>query len=242
METNLSPIIKAISEVNDNIWLGDLEKAIEVAEKNLHETAKIANNAIEASRKTKKILKENRQLAHQSNKQAIEDRFWVAEHVAKTIKDQNIDSRLNLYGVLLNQLSDLKDSLNYLISAKSQTTLDIKKEKQSKNNLEILQGQDYRYSIQRYPNRWDIRILLEKSSTTLIDRDKLRALLSNQGYSAVERYTKELVTNLDLFSQEMFAQVLMQDNQISISMVIGENLIIKEKVDEIVKNIISVIS
>jgi hypothetical protein len=242
MKNDFTLILRAISEVNDNIWLGDLKKAIDVADKNIVMSKDIAGHPVEISKKTRQILKEKRRQAQNVDMENGRNRrLWVAGQVAKSIKEQNIDMRLSICGVLLNQLSDLRDSLRYLINAKSQIKLDELKEENLKNKIEMIEREGYRYSIQRYSNRWDIRTLLDESYSH-IDSVKLREQLSSYDFSVFQRYKEKLPVNLELFSRDMYVQVIFQDTHVSMNIFAVENLETKEKIDVILKAIVNAVA
>jgi len=239
MEYDFVSVIRAINEVNENIWLGDLKKAVEIADSNL-KVVKIETAEPErADAKLSRILKQKRKEAKQ--KDVKNRRLWVAEQLSKTAEKIEIDMVENLFWVLYSSLSDLREAIAYLVESSSQTTMETFADRSAEDEPQLQTADRYRYIVQRLPDRWETRAILNDVPSQW-DVARLRSALSDYGLSVAEiskgRYSKVF----ELYSRDMYAQVLSQDNQVEILVYTPETPDAKQRVYKIVEVVLRVLS
>jgi len=237
MEYNFASVIGALNEVNDNIWLGDLRKAVEIAELSLEKAKKDETfSAQETANKVKSILKQVRKDAREKN--AINRRLWVAEQVSLAVKEGQINPVENLYGVLLRNLSDLKEAIDFLIKIKSQTTLINYREEKTEDSFEVQKAEGYRYIVQRHPQNWDVRAILDRSPSKWYIEELKKSLFSF-GFQISELYDDKSSRTFELYSNDMYAQVLSHENRVEMTIFTIETQESRQKIGKILETILA---
>jgi hypothetical protein len=211
MGQSLHPLLKAINEVNDNLWLGDYERAIEIATVGLSEKKEFVG-AISSASKAKKLLKDKRKEGRQKEKGTTR-RLWVATEVANAIEKERLDPVQNITGVLFDQLSDIKDMLVFFAEAESHEKYDNIDETAKKR--EISYGKGYRFSIQRIANKWDVRALLDKPYSQ--EKESKRLDFGQNNYSVSEKHYAKSGTYFDMFSNDSYCQLTINGNQVTLT-------------------------
>ena len=214
MEYDLSLIIKAINEVNDNIWLGDFEKAKQIAVSNLKRISpQLEISAFqEIADELRRTIREIRKTARETGVE--KKRLWVAEQVAKDIVEKEVEPLENIYGVLAIHLSSLKDAVSHLLALSNQSTLERLAERGFEK--ESLQRKErYRYAIRRLPDRWEVRAILDTPAVSW-DLVKLGDRFSNFNVSLEEALQDRASRTFELYSRDMYIQVIGQENRVEI--------------------------
>lgn len=239
MEYDLAFVIRAINEVNDNIWLGDYKKAIEIADLNLDAAKKL--EFVEFEKTANEMRRTIQQVRKEAKQKKIKNRrFWVAERVSKTIEEKQLDPVKNLFGALLIHLSDLREAIVYLMETKSQTTMESYPDKISEEDDSLQKTDRYRYAVQRLPDRWEVRAILGRSASQW-DLGKLGEELSNYGFSIEEVFKERPSRTFELYSQNMYAQVLGQENEAEISIYTSGTLDARQRVRKIVETVLRIL-
>jgi hypothetical protein len=208
MDYDFAQAIWAIHEVEKNIWLGDMREAKRIADSAIEEVEAKKIKAPQATaNRVREILKQKRKDA--KGKTAFYKRQWVADQVLKTLRKAEINMTDNLYGVLLNYLSDLRDSITYLIKTMSQTTLP--NEEKPERKIQVYQGDGYRYTIHHFPEKTEVRAILDKLPKLNIVMMKTE--LSNFGYALENLFEAKFSKAFMLYSEKMYVQVLSQEKQ-----------------------------
>jgi len=238
MEHDLSFIIMAINEVNNSIWLGDFKKAAEIAGLNLDIISKLEIS--ELQRVAIDLRKIIRQIRKDAKEMKIENRrLWVAEQVSKEIEKKELNPIKNIFGVLVIHLFNLRETIGYLMEAKSQATLENFSDKSSEEERFLQETNRYRYAIRRLPDKWEVRAILDKTAS-LWDLGKLREELSNYGFWMEEISKGRPSRTFELYSQNMYVQVLGQENQVEIS-IYTPAADAKQRVNKIVETILKIL-
>lgn len=237
MEYNLEPVIKAINEVNDNIWLGDFKKAREIANSNLKTIRKQLriSELQETATKLKAILQEIRKTAREE--EVEKRRLWVAEEIFKIMKEKELNPIENFYGVLTMHLADLMETVGYLIEAKSQATLEGLPEKGLEEDRFLRITETYRYAIQRLPDRWEVRAILDTPASSW-NLKSLKDQLSEHRVLVEETAKTRLSKTFQLYSQDMYVQAVGLGNQAEFSLYTPATADAKRKVRKIIEIII----
>lgn len=240
MEQDLAFLIRAINEVKENIWLGDYHKAIETADANMDIAKRFEFIECEnTSNEIRQILRHFRKEAKQKNLK--NRRFWVAEKVSKTIEERKLDSQKNLFGSLLIYLSDLREAMAYLSEIKSQTTMERYADKIPQEGDSLQRTDHYRYSIQRFPDRWEVRSILDMGVLQW-NLEKLREELSDYAFSIEEIPKERPSRTFELYSREMYVQVVGQDNQVEITIYTPDTPDARQRIHKIIETILKTIS
>jgi hypothetical protein len=215
MEKDPAFLIRAINEVKESIWLGDYAKAIETADSNLDVAKRFEFIEFEnTANEVRQILRQFRKEAKQKNMK--NRRFWVAEQVSKSIEEKKLDSQKNLFGSLLIYLYDLREAIAYLSEIKSQTTMETYADKTQQEDDSLQRTDRCRYSIKRFPERWEVRSILDKDVLQW-NTEILRKELPDFVFSIEEAPKERRSTTFEIYSREMYAQVVGQDNQVEMS-------------------------
>jgi len=238
LEHDLSFIITAINDVNNSIWLGDFKKAVEIANLNLEIVSKLGIPELQrVAIDLRKIIRQIRKDAKE--KKTENRRLWVAEQVSKEIEKKELNPIKNIFGVLVIHLFNLRETIGYLMEAKSQATLENFSDKSSEEERFLQETNRYRYAIQRLPDKWEVRAILDKTAS-LWDLGKLREELSNYGFWMEEISKGRPSRTFELYSQNMYVQVLGQENQVEIS-IYTPAADAKQRVNKIVETILKIL-
>jgi hypothetical protein len=216
MEYDVGALIRVINEVNDNIWLGDFDKAKEIIGLSLEEISKhtdtqrsmnFSYNLRKAIRDAKKDAKERR----------IEDGdIWVTKKISERIELEGLDLIDNIVGVLFIRLSRLREMLDYIIKSKTQMTLDNIKETDNDQGEAIQRRDKYRFAVRRFLDRWEVRAILENHIQRW-DLKELKSQFKDFGLFVEQLPEGEQTRTFEVYSQNMYAEILVQDNQIEFS-------------------------
>jgi len=236
MEYDLAFVMSAINEVNESVWLGDYKKAIETADINLETAKRLELIGFE------KTANEIRGIIKQVRKEAKQEkiknrRLWVAGKVSKTIEEKQLDPVKNLFGAMLIHLRDLREAIAYLLESKSQTTMESYGDKIPQEGDSLQRTDRYRYSIQRFPDRWEVRAILD-IGVLQWNVGKLREELPGYGFSIEEVLKERPSRTFELYSQEMYAQIIGQDNQVGISIYTPDTPDARQRVRKIIETIL----
>lgn len=238
MEYDLGHAIKAINEIRDNIWLGDLKAAKEIADRNLENIhAQLDISELEnAATMLRKIIYKTRRDAREKN--VKNKRLWVAEQVFEEMKKDEIDSVKNIFGVLTIHLSNLKETASYLSGAKAQRTLETFEEKSLEEEQVSRKNKRYRYSLYRLPGKWEVRAVLDTPARTW-DLRKLGDQLLNYNLSMEEVSKRDASRIFELYSRDMYIQVLGQEKLMEILIRAPAREDVEKRVRKVVETILS---
>lgn len=234
---DLEPVIEAINEVYDNIWLGDLKTAKKVAQTSLRKMQSLADLS-----ELKKTAIELRRIIYKKRKDAREKgikhrRLWVADRLFEELAKEEFEPIKNIYGVLAIHLSHLKEAVIYLTEAQSQRTIEGLVEKDLEKERDFQRSERYRYAIQRLPDRWEVRAILD-TPADVWDLRKLRHRLANYDMS-IEEVSRRAFSNIfEIYSRDMYIQIVGQGKLVEISVHTLTTEDAKERVSEIVETII----
>lgn len=237
-EYRFESIIEAINRAYDNIWLGDLETAKDIIDSNLEEIlgqldpSKFKRTAIELRKVIRKIRKDARE------RNVKNRRSWVAEMLSKEIEKENLDPIKNIFGVLTIRLSNLKESVSYLINAQEQKNKENFVDKDLKIERIFRRNKMYRYAIQRLPDRWEVRAILD-TPVREWDVKRLRDGLKKYDMSLVEVSRTASTGIFELYSKEMYIRLLGQEKLVEILIHTPATKDIKERVSKVTDAIIS---
>lgn len=238
MEYDLGSVIKAINEIRDNIWLGDLKEAKKIADLNLAniraklDTSELEDNAM----KLREIIQKTRRDARQ--KGVENKRLWVAEQVFGEMKKRELDPTKNIFGVLTIHLSNLRETASYLIQTKAQRTLETFKGKNLEEDRILRKTQKYRYALQRLPDRWEVRAVLDTPALAW-DLTKLRERLLNYDFSIEEVSKGNFSRIFKLYSRDMYIHVLGQQKLVEILIHAPPTEDVEKRVSKVVEIIIN---
>ena len=234
----LEPVIEAINGVYDNIWLGDFEAAKELAESNLKkiraqlDLSELEKTATELRKNIQKMRKDAREKGIKNR------RLWVADMLSKEMEKEELDPIKNIFGVLTIHLSSLKEAVSYLIEVQAQRTIESFAAKNLEKERVFRRSERYRYAIQRLPDRWEVRAVLD-TPAHVWDLGKLRDRLVNYDLSIEEVSKKAFSSIFELYSREMYIQVLGQEKLVEILIHTPTTKDVKERVSKVVETIVS---
>ena len=232
--SGLELIFKTINGINDNIWLGDLETAKNLAQSNLDRIRDRLD--ISAFKKTanegKRILQEIRKKA--KDKDVEDRRLWVATMVSSEIEKRELNPIKNIFGVLTIHLYDLIEAVEYVIEAKSQKTLEEFTDKTSEKGRIFRDLNEYRYAMQRLPDKWEVRAIVGVSPIRW-NLQKLKSRLSKYDLVMEVVSKKDFSIQFELYSQSMYLRVLGGEKRVG--MLIHSSM----KKEDIEKRIIEVV-
>jgi len=237
-EYDLEPVIEAINLVYDNIWVGDLVTAKELAETNLIkiqaelDLSKIKKSATELKELVQKVRKDARE------KEVKKRRLWVADRLSEVFKKEGFEPIENIYGILAIHLTSLKEAVTYLIEAQAQQTLESLVEENSEKEKVFQRKERYRYTIQRLPDRWEVHAFLD-TPTHAWDLRKFKRRLVQYDFAIEEVSKTDSSRILELYSRNMYIQVLGQNRLVEMLIRIRPTKKVSERVDSIVETIIS---
>jgi len=240
MIDDIGDILVAINEVGDSIWLGDFETAKHVADLNLAELSnhfklkKIETVALNLRRN----IREWRKNAKEKNVEDIEG--FVTDQLFEKMQAEETPEN-NIRGVLVIRLSNLRDTLEYILKSKEQKTLDSFKEKDTEQE-EIFQNKGtYRYLIRKLPTRWDVRVVLTKSVLQW-NLEGLKNKLREKDFTISDSQRNESSVTFTVFSKNLFAEILAQDKQIELSIRAIEEENNMNKIEKIVVIVVDLLS
>lgn len=212
------------------------EKQVEISRKigqpEISETQEIAAKLRETIQEIRKTARE---------KEIERRRVWVAEQVFKEIEEKGLDSTKNLLGVLIIHLSTLRETVGYLTETKAQTPLESFPEKILEEEHILRRTNRYRYTIQRLPDRWEVRAILNTPASSW-NLEELRNQLSTYGVSIEEVPKDRSLRSFELYSRDMYIQVFGQENQVEISIRTPATEDAKIRVSNIIETIISTLT
>jgi hypothetical protein len=236
MEHDLGAIIKAINEVGENIWLGDYERAKEVADFSLvgiEKNVEIYKLQVFAD-SIRKTIRESRKDAKEKKIEDID--AWITEQILERMKREERKPIENIMGVSIIRLSSLRDMLGFLIESRSQKTLGNFEEKETAQEETVRKGEKYRFSIRGFPGRWEVRAVLA-DSVRQWNFEELRDRLSGFTLSIAESKS-ELSKAFEVFSQSMYAEIFVQDRQIEFLIKAHAVEDVRQRIEKLVETVI----
>lgn len=241
MIEDIGDILVAINEVGDSIWLGDFETAKHVADLNLAELSnrfkleKLETVALNLRR----YIREWRKNAKEKNIEDIEG--FVTDQLFEKMQAEEIAPENNIRGVLVIRLSNLRDTLDYILKSKEQKTLDSFKEKDTEQEEIFKNKGRYRYLIRKLPTRWDVRVVLTKSVLQW-NLEGLKNNLREKDFTISDSQRNESSVTFTVFSNNLFAEILAQDKQIELSIRAIEEENNMNKIEKFVVNVVDLLS
>lgn len=240
MEHDLSFIIKAINDINNSIWLGDFKKAVEIADLNLRILSKLEIS--ELQRTAIELREIIRQIRKDSKEKEIENRrLWVAEQVSKEMEKKELNAVKNIFGVLAIHLLNLRETIRYFMEATSQVTLEDSSKKDLEEERFLKETNRYRYTIQRLPDKWEVRAILDKTAS-LWNLENLRRELSNYNFWIEEIHKRRPSRTFELYAQDMYVQVTGQENQVEMSIYTPATTDARQRVNKITETILKLLA
>jgi len=237
-EYDLEPVIEAINRVYDNIWLGDLEAAKEFAESNL-EKIRAQLDLSELEKTATKLRNFIQKMRKSAREKGIKNRrLWVADRLSKEMEKEELDPIKNIFGVLTIHLSSLNEAVSYLIKAQAQRTIESFAEKNLEEERVFRRSERYRYAIQRLPDRWEVRAVLDTPAKAW-DLRKLRDRLVNYDLSIAEVSKKAFSNIFELYSRDMYIRVLGQEKLVEILIHTPATKDVEKRVSKVVEAIIN---
>lgn len=236
-EHDLGPVIEAVNQIHDNLWLGDLEAAKEIAVANL---AKIQHeigilDVVQTAKDTRNNI---RKLQEDAKKKGVRDkRLWVADRFCKKFEEEYEPLR-NIYGILAIHLSHLKEAILPLIRARTQKTMESFADKNLEGEPIFQRTERSRYAIQSLPDRLEVRAILSKPVRSW-DLRRLRERFPERNI-VVEEVSREGLSNLfRVYSSNMFIRVLRQRNLVEIQIHTPTTEDVKQRVSKVIEAIVS---
>lgn len=239
MEHDLGSIIKAINDINNSIWLGDFKKAVEIADLNLEILSKFEIS--EFQRTAIELREIIRQIRKDSKEKGIKNRrLWAAEQLSKEMEKKGLNAVKNIFGVLVIHLFNLRETIRYFMEATSQATLEDFSKKDLEEERFLKETNRYRYTIQRFPDRWEVRAILDKTAS-LWDLENLRRELSSYNFWMEEIHKRGSSRTFELYSQDMYVQVTGQENQFEMSVYTPATTDMRQRINKITETILKLL-
>ncbi len=237
-EYNLEPVIEAINEVYDNIWLGDWEAAKKLAKlklEKIHQEFDLSDLDKTAT-ELREILQRIRRDAREKG---VENRrLWVAERLSEEMEKEELNPVKNIFGVLTIHLSSLEEAVTYLIEAKAQRTMENFGEMEEEKERVFRKNEGYRYSFQRLPDRWEIRAILDTPAKAW-DLEKLRTRLWDYDFSMEEVSRKTFSSIFELYSKDMYIRVIGQEKLTEIQVHSPATKDVEKKLSRVIETIMN---
>lgn len=237
MEDDFGFIISTTNEIYENIWLGDLKAARNSARASIEKFGKRPDlSELEsATAKMKAILKEARSEARE--KEVKNRRLWVSERVSEEVRKTELDSTKSILGVLWIHLQSLAEAVDFLIKAETQRTLNDLGERNMAERQILRKGDRHRYSINRLPDGWEVRAIID-ASVDAWDLKKLRSMLP-ESFLIEETLRKTPSDLVELYSRDMYLQILRQGRVVKITIHAPKAVEIENRIDNVVETIVS---
>jgi|GEM_PF-2789976 len=241
MDFDTSDLIRAINETNDNIWLGDFNRAKEIVDSKLEKIGQ--NDILVLENAAQEIRRKTYELRRIARKNGIKKkRSWVLAQLFQDLAKKEIDPVKSITGVCVINLLGLKEMIGLLTERSSQKRLDETENNQKEERMVHTDKLGNRYSLDRLSDRWDVRAILNKRVQPL-ERSKIRKLSVERG-AFLEVKSEGLRSNVfELFGRDIYAQTVGLNKHVEISMRVPksedeENKVIKF-VEEILDALIS---
>ena len=135
----------------------------------------------------------------------------------------------------------ISPSLDFLIEIKSQKTLTSYGEKRLEIESKVQKAEGYRYIVQRQPHKWNVRAILDRNVYSWNEAE-LKAKLVNYGFKVVELYRNKSSRTYELYSNDMYAQLLSQENRVEMTVFAIETPEARLKIEKTLKIILTTLS
>lgn len=241
-ENGLQILVEAINDINNYIWLGDFKAAKKRSElfvSKLREQYPISLFR-DSANEWKRILQSIQKKAREKAVKKSQRRFWVADRFAERKKEQQLEPINNVYGVLTIHLFHLREAVSYLVEAQSRKTLGATEEKTELSRLNRIENR-YSYAIQHFPDRWEVRALLD-SPRKIWNVEDIRERLVRYDFTTEEVGRKAYSNICDFYSKDMYIHAYGGEKRIVISIRAPLTKDVDYKIDQIVKILLDAIS
>lgn len=119
----------------------------------------------------------------------------------------------NIIGVLIIRLSKLSEMLDYIVGSTAQKTLENFKEKDLDRGETLQRREKYKFAVQRFPDRWEVRAISE-NEIQLGNLKKLGDQLKDFYLFVKKLPSGEQSRTFEVYSQSMYAEILVQAQQV----------------------------
>jgi SpoVK/Ycf46/Vps4 family AAA+-type ATPase len=236
MGYDVGVVINAINEVDENIWLGDYKKAKEIADLNLADLEKDVEiyQSQALARDLRRIIRESKKDAREKKIEDVDS--WITERIIERMKDAERKPIDNLVGILIIHLTSLRDMLEFLIKSRAQKTLGSSRENQTGQEEILRMGEKCRFTIRSLPDRWEVRAILDEPARQW-NLNELKNRLPDFGFSASEVSKDRLSGTLQIFSRELYADILVQERQIEFSVRSAKKEEIEDRIQKLMETV-----
>jgi len=237
MGYDVGVVVNAINEVDENIWLGDYKKAKEIANRNLAGIEKDVEiyQSQDFARDLRRIIRESKKGTRERKIEDVDS--WITERIVERMKEAERKPIDNLVGILIIHLTSLRDMLDFLIESRGQKTLENSRENGTVREEILRIGEKCRFTIQSLPDRWEVRAILDEPVKQW-NLNELKSRLPDFGLSAAEASKNRLSGTLEIFSQELYADILVQEKQMEFSV----RSVKKENTEERIRKLVETLT
>jgi uncharacterized protein (DUF2267 family) len=213
MEYDLGALIRVIHDINRNIWLGDFDKAKEIANIFLEKISKQMEieGFLNFAGNLRKLIRDAKKEAQEKEIEDID--FWVTKRVSEKMEREKRNPIDNIIGVLIIRLSKLSEMLDYIVGSTAQKTLENFKEKDLDRGETLQRREKYKFAVQRFPDRWEVRAISE-NEIQLGNLKKLGDQLKDFYLFVKKLPSGEQSRTFEVYSQSMYAEILVQAQQV----------------------------
>jgi len=198
MSEEISYVMSAINQIYDNLWIGDIKIAFEVATQALQQ-GKI-EKLVEAAEMAKKLITF---LRIEAKEKEIEDKEdWVTESFLKRLEDISIDDAIA--GVMMVHLSNLKAALNYLVESGK-----IKPLLEEEEPSQLRKEKRYKCVVISQPPKFEVKALLD-TSFSVPNFERLKKVAEELGLNPTILEKSKAAMTLRFFSGNEFVEVIAQ--------------------------------